>query len=497
MSSVLITGDSGTGKTALVGFAVRKLQQDLAAAGRPEKLRFFEWSTGGHSRYIEIPGTDGYSIPRVLYDCLMYTKEDPAHYGVLLEDEVLSSDPGFQSSVQKLHDQGRMGDLALTDDEFSRLRIIATGNSKRDGNKNAQAQSFYLGRSSKYRLICDPTDFLNSVVKTGVVPLHPLCISMLTSDTIHNWWLQDWGADKVNPRSFEAVSQRLYQITDPTTGRLPDPNPDWGLHKAWLQGFWPNNLVSELLTANEQLSLLTPLRDITADPDKAAVHENTLVQLMQIMLMESFLSGNPNNAACVPHFFRYCRRLSPLTAPSTANMVGRLIKSYSNGDNGARNTHNFPALDMLQDWDTTLLSMSLANSFRDIDNVDGDLSAEALAEITGDEEKEAARKLNKIALATDPLAKGSAADGTLVEYTASGSRSTQVEASDTSVFTSAEEAAETATDDDKTPAGAEALDDAEFGVDAPAVSQKHEQTPKQRQSGFDDADTDPGDFDWD
>jgi hypothetical protein len=235
-----------------------------------------------------------------------------------------------------------------------------------------------------------------------------LVLDFLSSDAIIPFWLKDQGGHKCNPRVLEALSQRLQSMTDPMTGMLDTSDESlWAVNKAHLSLYAAEPVVAELMARNEKLSTLTPISDITADPENCKVPANTMAELMQIMLIESYLtSANLSSTeamACVPHFYMFSKRLSDLVQPSVSAMVQRLIvQSKDNPPSGAVTQQYHDDLD---DWDTTLVSITLANAFREIDNVQGmNLDVEGIAEITGDEESRAAKQLTKRALASDPIA---------------------------------------------------------------------------------------------
>jgi hypothetical protein len=408
MAGILISGNSGIGKTALAKSVASAANNAAKTLKRDEHFPLFVWSTGGHSRYIEIPSTNGYTIPAILDDIFTLLSSDPLAYPVLVVDEVLSSDPGFQAALQKLLDQGRMGNRTLTVEQRNRLFIIATGNTRLDGNKQVQANSYFTARLGKCRLQPTPFDFQESIVKTGIVKLHPLVLDFLSSDAIHPFWLKDQGGHKCNPRVLEALSQRLQSMTDPMTGMLDTSDESlWAVNKAHLSLYAAEPVVSELMARNEKLSTLTPISDITADPENCKLPANTMAELMQLMLIESYLtsanSSSPEAMACVPHFYLFSKRLSDLVQPTVSAMVQRLI--VQGKDNPPPGAVTAQYHDDLDDWDTTLVSVTLANAFREIDNAQGlNLDVEGIAEITGNEEERAAKQLTKRALASDPIA---------------------------------------------------------------------------------------------
>ena len=296
---LLITGPSGVGKTEITKAVADILNAEYISDAQQRNIdepdwvykTFFQPCAGLSKHAATIPyvdkGTEANPKEQATLEQLPLNKlaeakqwlaAAPNHRAIVSLDEILScGDVGFQTALIPFTNDGSCGNMVMTDDEFSRLHILASGNTSEDGNESVKADRFFINRFSSCRLVPSRSDFLNYVVEPGLVSLHPLVSHLMSSDVLDKYWLDRHGPHEINPRTMEAVSQVVTGLADPLTGMLPTPDSagdSSGYREAELElrAKIPAALCTELMASNEAMKGLTSISDIVDDPELSLIH---------------------------------------------------------------------------------------------------------------------------------------------------------------------------------------------------------------------------------
>lgn len=409
--AILITGNSGVGKSSIMELLAKLMNNDQ----QEWIFGLFNMRCNGLGKFsATIPFMDKADpadptsatvmrqLPMQVWQMIKdYLAANPKHRAILNLDEILScQDEGFQVAIQSIPDAGWLGSVHLTPDEFSRLHIVATGNTEQDGNVNCKANRFFMNRFRCVRFVPSRIDFVNSVVEQGIVSMHPLVVSLLGNDILDTYWLNTYGPHEVNPRTLEAVSQVCDDLADPMTGMLPTPDDDKNQQQyreveLELKSLMPAGLVVELMSTNESMKGLTSITDIVDKPDSAALPAGPLAQLMQVNLIDSYLKrGGMNNLTpwrCLAHFAVFCDRLDSVVKPAIS-VITQLVRDRvqwfmtTDGITPDNMNHLETFYDVINTWRKSMLTANLTEKF---DHSDTKIDSALFEQKFGPQEKKA------------------------------------------------------------------------------------------------------------
>ena len=195
---VSIIGKSGIGKTE----SIMSLAKELGVGFKELRLSHYQESDLVGLPYIDSDGKTKHAATNLLPD------SNDTNQGILLLDEVTSSQKSMRSAVYQLMDSSRkLGEYVMP----SRWLIVACGNGPDDGGDFRGIEAAFMSRGFCWRAEASVEDWKQWALQAGV---HPTVIAFLSfrPDYLHKMDL-DKPYDMIAcPRNWVKLSTQLFNM---------------------------------------------------------------------------------------------------------------------------------------------------------------------------------------------------------------------------------------------------------------------------------------------